>query len=87
VINGDLAAVEVGRDREKALGGELVDRGSDLLIEAPPLLQNDHALLRAITCRIPTEIYNIKSLQLGVKSKEKRRRSKGSHRGRSQDYE
>ena len=58
-----LAAVDVGRQRHQALGGEAVADLLDLTVEPPPLLQDDHARTRAATPgvedvwrRLPPEI-------------------------------
>src|SRR3954447_24894708 len=39
---GGLAAVEVGREREEALLGEAVADLADVVVEPPPLLEDDH---------------------------------------------
>ena len=43
VVGGQLAVVEVGRQRHEALAGELVAHGLDPGVETPPLLDHDHA--------------------------------------------
>ena len=42
-VAGEVAVVEVGRQRDEALGGQPVGHLGDARVEAPPFLDHDHA--------------------------------------------
>ena len=48
-VLGDVAAVEVGRERGEAFAGQPVDDALDLRRESPPLLDDEHARVRCPT--------------------------------------
>src|SRR5207249_5531948 len=50
-VLGHLAVIQVGRQRREALGRQLITHTRDVGIEAPPLLDNDHARACALLGR------------------------------------
>jgi hypothetical protein len=41
-LGGRLSAVEVGRQRQEAVGGQAIAHRADVVLQAPPLLEHHH---------------------------------------------